>query len=323
MKDALFLTAVVVTRNPRPDVVARLQALVSVLADALPDFDVLVIDNASDNGGAEQIASALTEARLANTLLLALAHPLSQESAELVGLENALGDLVVVVDLEQDPLALLPMMVAEAAKGADVVYAQASQRAADGWLMGGLSRAFHWLYERIHGVNLSREAPPLKMLSRRVVNHILSDDLSELALTHLPAVAGFQRATLSYEGQAPRRQVQAPLQRAERALRLLVASGPKPMRILSLTCFFGAGINVLYSIYVVAIFLFKTDVAPGWVTLSLQQSGMFFLISLVLLMLAEYVLIATRGGRTRMRYALKAEVASVDIKRRSRNSVIG
>lgn len=322
MKDALFLTAVVVTRNPRPDVVPSLQALVSVLADALPDFDVLVIDNASDNGGAEQIASALTEARLANTLLLALAHPLSQESAELVGLENALGDLVVVVDLEQDPLALLPMMVAEAAKGADVVYAQASQRAADGWLMGGLSRAFHWLYERIHGVNLSREAPPLKMLSRRVVNHILSDDLSELALTHLPAVAGFQRATLSYEGQAPRRQVQAPLKRAERALRLLVASGPKPMRILSLTCFFGAGINVLYSIYVVAIFLFKTDVAPGWVTLSLQQSGMFFLISLVLLMLAEYVLIATRGGRTRMRYALKAEVASVDIKRRSRNSVI-
>ena len=30
--------------------------------------------------------------------------------------------------------------------------------------------------------------------------------------------------------------------------------------------------------------------APGWVTTSLQQSGMFFLISLVLLVLGEYIL---------------------------------
>lgn len=46
----------------------------------------------------------------------------------------------------------------------------------------------------------------------------------------------------------------------------------------------------MYSIYVVAIAFLKTDVAPGWVSMSLQQSGMFFLISLVLLVLGEYIL---------------------------------
>ena len=33
----------------------------------------------------------------------------------------------------------------------------------------------------------------------------------------------------------------------------------------------------------------KTDVAEGWVSLSLQSAGMFFLICLILAMLAEYL----------------------------------
>ena len=61
------------------------------------------------------------------------------------------------------------------------------------------------------------------------------------------------------------------------------------MRLVTTLSMFGAGANLIYSFYVVAIGLFKTDVAPGWVSLSLQQSGMFFLISLVLLVLGEYI----------------------------------
>ena len=53
--------------------------------------------------------------------------------------------------------------------------------------------------------------------------------------------------------------------------------------------FFGSLSNLLYSLYVVLILIFKSDVAPGWVTLSLQQSGMFFLISLVLLIISEHI----------------------------------
>ena len=46
----------------------------------------------------------------------------------------------------------------------------------------------------------------------------------------------------------------------------------------------------MYCVYVLAVGILKTDVAPGWISLSLQQSGMFFLISLVLLVLGEYIL---------------------------------
>ncbi len=73
-------------------------------------------------------------------------------------------------------------------------------------------------------------------------------------------------------------------------MRLLVSTTRAPMRMVNALSLFGAVANLAYSVYVVIIWLFKPDVAPGWVSLSLQQSGMFFLISLVLLVLGEYIL---------------------------------
>ena len=83
-----------------------------------------------------------------------------------------------------------------------------------------------------------------------------------------------------------------------RALRLMVSTTQAPVRLATMLSLLGAVANLIYSGYVVAIALTKEDVAPGWVTLSLQQSGMFLLISLVLLLLSEYLLQLVRwvGG---------------------------
>ena len=66
------------------------------------------------------------------------------------------------------------------------------------------------------------------------------------------------------------------------------------MRLVTALLIFGALSNALYSVYVLAIATFKADVAPGWVTLSLQQSGMFLLLSLVLLVMGEYMIYMAR-----------------------------
>ena len=81
---------------------------------------------------------------------------------------------------------------------------------------------------------------------------------------------------------------------------------------------FGAGANVLYSAYVIGIALLKADVAPGWTTLSLQQSGMFLLISLVLLVLGEYLLSVTALAAARPAYHVAREFASVRMTRQER-----
>jgi hypothetical protein len=84
---------------------------------------------------------------------------------------------------------------------------------------------------------------------------------------------------------------------------------------------FGAVANLVYSVYVIAIAIAKQDVAPGWVTLSLQQSGMFLLISLVLLMLGEYIIHMARLSNEGPPYHVAQEFTSARMSRREKLNV--
>ena len=87
------------------------------------------------------------------------------------------------------------------------------------------------------------------------------------------------------------------------------------MRIVTGLSLFGAFANLIYSIYVVMIAIFKSDVAAGWVSLSLQQSGMFFLISLVLWVLGEYILHTASLSNDSPRYHIGQEFTSSQLTR--------
>jgi hypothetical protein len=93
------------------------------------------------------------------------------------------------------------------------------------------------------------------------------------------------------------------------------------MRLVTSLSLFGAVANLVYSIYVVAIAFLKTDVAPGWISLSLQQSGMFFLISLVLLVLGEYILHMTSLSNEGPLYHVGQEFTSARMTRREKLNI--
>jgi hypothetical protein len=93
------------------------------------------------------------------------------------------------------------------------------------------------------------------------------------------------------------------------------------MRVVTSLSLFGAVANLLYSVYVIAIALFKQDVASGWISLSLQQSGMFFLISMVLLVLGEYILNMASLSNEGPMYHVGQEFTSARITRREKLNV--
>ncbi len=107
---------------------------------------------------------------------------------------------------------------------------------------------------------------------------------------HLPATGGFARVRLNYSAAPKLTHTKRLGESIDRGMRLLVSTTRAPMRLVTSLSLFGAVANLVYSVYVVVVGFLKTDVAPGWISLSLQQSGMFFLISLVLLVLGEYIL---------------------------------
>ena len=116
-----------------------------------------------------------------------------------------------------------------------------------------------------------------------MLNFILQHPQPVLSYRHLPATGGFSRVNLNYSAKPKVSHTKRLGESIDRGMRLLVSTTRAPMRLVTTLSLFGAVANLVYSIYVVAIGILKTDVAPGWISMSLQQSGMFFLISLVLL----------------------------------------
>ena len=88
------------------------------------------------------------------------------------------------------------------------------------------------------------------------------------------------------------------------------------MRVVTLLSTLAAGLNVLYTGYVISVYVLKDDVAPGWTTISLQQSGMFLLLSLMVLVLGEYILQMASLSNEGPRWHVAREFTSVEVSRR-------
>lgn len=317
----VFLSVVFVVRNQNTQLECILRKASQQISSCVSDHELIVVDNASHDESVRLLKTLTEPGGLPNIQVYALTKEVSDDTAAWVGLENALGDFVVVVDPLADDTAFLPEMLEHAVSGADVVFANNRQKPRQSIAYRVANGVFHSLYKSFSGINLAKEAPSYRVLSKRVINFILQHPQPSVTYRHLPATGGFARVTLEYSATPISRSTKRLGESIDRGMRLLVSTTQAPMRLVTSLSLFGAAANLLYSIYVVSIGLFKADVAPGWVSISLQQSGMFFLISLVLLVLGEYILHMASLSNEGPLYHVGQEYTSARMTRKERLNI--
>ncbi len=317
----VLLSVVFVVRNQATHLQAMLSDAATCVAALVSDYELIVVDNASDDDSVDVLRALTGESGLPNLQVFALTNEVDIDTASWVGLDSALGDFVAVVDPFAEDIGFLPRMLDIAVHGSDVVFASNQQKAAQSLVYRGCAAIFDGLYKRIYGVHLAKEAPQYRILSKRIVNFILQHPQPALTYRHLPALGGFARANLSYSAAPKRPQTKRLGESIDRGMRLLVSTTRAPMRLVTSLSLFGAVANLIYSVYVVAVGIFKADVAPGWISLSLQQSGMFFLLSLVLLVLGEYILHMVSLSNEGPLYHVGQEFTSARMNRREKLNV--
>jgi glycosyltransferase involved in cell wall biosynthesis len=286
----VFLSVVYVLRNQGSQLENIIQSASAQLAPLVADYELIIVDNASDDASVSVLKTLTGQAGIPNLQVYALTKEVDSDTASWVGLENALGDFVAVIDPLLDDIGFLPDMLDKAVSGADVVFANNQQTQRQSYAYRAAYAAFNVLYKSFNGIHLAKEAPHYRLLSKQVVSFILQHPQPAVTYRHLPATGGFARINMEYSARPLAGNTKNLRDSVDRGMRLLVSTTRAPMRLVTSLSLLGAAANLLYSVYVVAIAIFKSDVAPGWVSLSLQQSGMFFLISLVLLVLGEYIL---------------------------------
>ncbi|MFC4624272.1 glycosyltransferase [Daeguia caeni] len=318
---SLFLSVVYVVRNQGSQLNSLIQNTTETLSSLVSDYELIIVDNASDDNSVEILKNLASQSGYPNLQVYALTKTVDNDTACWAGVENALGDFVAVVDPLLDDINFLPEMLCKAVSGVDVVFANNLQKPQQSFAYRVANSAFNLLYKSFNGIHLAKEAPQYRLLSKRVVNFILQHRQPAIAYRHLPATAGFTRCNMEYSAKPQSKDVKKLRESINRGMRLLVSTTQAPMRLVTSLSLFSAAANLIYSIYVVAIGLFKADVAPGWVSLSLQQSGMFFLISLVLLVLGEYILHMASLSNEGPLYHVAQEFTSARMTRRERLNV--
>ncbi|MBC7489313.1 MAG: glycosyltransferase [Glaciimonas sp.] len=321
IKYPVFLSVVLTTKNESSILHDLIIEIVNLISQLVADYEIVIVDNASEDNSVSVLKHITNENGIPNLQVYALTKEVDADTASWVGLENALGDFIVVINPRSDDIAFLPQMLEKAVMGADVVFANNQQKAAQSLAYRAAYTVFNRLYKSFNGIHLENEAPQYRLLSKRVVNFILQHPQPAMTYRHLPATGGFARVNLDYSAAPKILHVKRLGESMDRGIRLLVSTTRAPMRLVTSLSIFGAVANLIYSIYVVTVGFLRVDVAPGWLSLSLQQSGMFFLISLVLLVLGEYMLHMASLSNEGPLYHVGQELTSARMTRREKLNV--
>jgi glycosyltransferase involved in cell wall biosynthesis len=265
---------------------------------------VFINDGSTDR--TEQVIRSLVESDN-DVLLINLSRNFGKEAALLAGLEYASGEAVIPVDVDlQDPISVIPRLISEWQKGADVVLAKRHDRSADGRLKRYSASMFYRLLNLIGSVRIEENVGDFRLLDRKVVNVVKALPEQQLFMKGLLSWAGFSTTVIEYDRVA--RAAGATKFNGRRlwhlALDGITSFSTLPLRIWT---YIGSTLSLfalLYGLYrVVDTLLFGNEV-PGYSSL---LAAVLFLGGVQLIgigVLGEYVGRIYMEGKHRPRYVV-------------------
>lgn len=281
----------------------------SILRDRFHYHELLLIDNGSEKDIAQEVN--LWQRQEPNIRMLRLSRRYSNEIALAAALDNSIGDYVVVMDIESDPPAMIPQMVASAMAGHDVVIAERNG-AADPWLRRWLSRSFCRVASALLGYPLRPNATYFRAFSRRAVNSLIRIRSKNRYLRCLNGLVGFSQVCIPYAAKnAGKRAGRLHFFASARsAVDMIISNSAAPLRLGSLLGLLASFANVLYFLYILAVTLVKKRLAEGWLTISVTSTTMFFLLFIILSILSEYVARILDESKDMPLYFIESELNS-------------
>lgn len=176
-------------------------AAVSAVAEQMPEvaFEFLFIDDGSRDRTLEKMQELAQ--RDSRVKYISFSRNFGKEAGIYAGLENATGDYVVVMDSDlQDPPALLPEMYRSIRQeGYDCVGSRRVTRKGEPPIRSLFARLFYKLINRMSNAEIVDGARDFQMMSRQVVEAILSMGEYNRFSKGIFGWIGFKKKWLEYE----------------------------------------------------------------------------------------------------------------------------
>ena len=284
-----WITCIVPAFNEVHGIAEFLNELCAYLEDLTDRYDVIVVDDGSTDGtGLEVIANSGNRP----VRLLGLSRNFGKEAAISAGLDEAQGEVVVIIDADfQQPVALIGEFVRQWQHGYEMVYGLRNDRLTDPPLRRWLSRAFYKLLSRGASIEIPPDAGDFRLMDRRVVQ----------ALRQLPERGKFMKGLYNWVGFS---QTSVPFDYGERrrggskfrlaslfdlAMTGLTSFSSFPLRIWVALGSVISGLSIGYALFVLVRTLIYGTTVPGWATLAVAVTFLGGIQLLSIGILGEYV----------------------------------
>ncbi len=280
------------------------------LTEQYSNFEILLIDNGSPGSATKAVQQQLS--RFKCVRYLRLSRKIPAETAITAGMDSAIGDFVVTLDPQGDPLGEMVAMIELCRSNQDIVLGLDRSPPPAGLIYRFLRATFVWLSRLLLNVQILVGTTTYRVFSRAAVNALTRIRTRRRYLTVLAAEIGLNTAIYPYDRRptAGSYDVRSVPSAVRVGLSVLLHYSILPLRLVSLTGLVGSAMSLGYSVYVVIVYLIKPDVAAGWTTLSLQVSGLFLLVFMMLALLGECVGRLMEEGLDRPLYHIRDEQSS-------------
>ena len=307
MKIDRFVSVIAPLHDDADIIAAFIRETIPVLRKHYTNYELVLVDDGSLDKTVDIITSLLTEYE--GIRLLRLSREFGEEIAISAGLDSVIGDFSVVMIPHMDPPEVIPELVQRCIEGADVVFGVRRTREKESWLVTKSEVVFYWYCHKYLKLDLPHNSTQFHCLSRQAVNAIIQIKDSHRYLRLFSSFVGYEHQEFLYDpiNRNGKMWPRSFLKSLNDAVSLVIENSVHPLRMVSWLGLIAAAGNLLYVAYIFAVYFLKDFIAEGWITLSLQNAGQFFLISVILTALCEYTGRMLNRLRDRPLYYLRGE----------------
>jgi dolichol-phosphate mannosyltransferase len=247
-----------------------------------------------DDGSRDRSRVLLSEWAYTDTTIkvIGFSANFGHQAAVTAGLQFARGEAIAILDADlQDPLDIIPEMIARYVDGFDVVYGQRVSREGESLFKRITAWGFYRLMRKFVHKDLPTDTGDFRLVSRRCLDAILQMPETHRFLRGMFAWVGFPQIAVQYR-RRPREhgETKYPLSKMLRfAWNAALSFSVAPIKVISFTGLGVATFGLCYGAYSIARHFIWRDTAPGWTTLVVLLALASGAILVALGVIGEYV----------------------------------
>ena len=269
-KSESFVSVVAVLGADTRETVEKVPETVSYLRERYSDFEIVLVAKKSAESEAERLVQLTDDG--------------PNDVAREAGLENAIGDFVVLTEPKYDPVDLIGKAVTMCREGTDVIVGVSALQHSIAY---NLLRPVSQLLLRLADYRLPRNASHFRCLSRRAANAVTQSGKAHQLFYMRIQKSGYGFKTLEYKSLCS--EGRGFWHALRKLVKLLVFNSQAPLHLISGLSFGASLVAFLFAVYAVGIKLFLYGVVDGWTSTFLAISLFAMLQFLILGFIGEYL----------------------------------